>query len=111
MKFFRELKKGSTKLLTLSVLKKEPMYGYQIIKEIKKLSKNYFDLAEGTLYPALHDLEKNSYIKSKWQKHRGKKRKYYYITEKGLEFLGQTSKEWNLFAKNLSIFLAKKQKI
>jgi len=111
MRFFRELKKGSTKLLILSILKDKPMYGYQIAKEIKNLSKNYFDLADGTIYPALHDLEKESYVKSKWEKYKGRERKYYYITEKGMEFLQKTSKEWNIFVKALSIFLPRKQEV
>ncbi|MCP2520772.1 PadR family transcriptional regulator [SCandidatus Aminicenantes bacterium Aminicenantia_JdfR_composite] len=111
MRFFRELKKGSTKLLILTVLEKKSMYGYQIAEEIKKLSKNYFDLADGTIYPALHDLEKKLYIKGEWKKFKGRERKYYSITEKGMKFLHQASKEWNIFVKKLSAFLPRKQEI
>ena len=82
------------------------MYGYEIIKEIKNRSKNYFNISEGTLYPALHSLERNSLVKSRWHKFKGRERKYYYLTKKGLKFAQKASKEWNLFVQNLAVFLA-----
>ena len=54
MKVSKELLKGSTDLLVLSLLENEPMYGYQMIKELSKKSQNVFRLQEGTLYPILH---------------------------------------------------------
>ena len=53
-----ELIKGSTDSLLLYLLGQQPMYGYQIIKELEKRSQGYFQFKEGTLYPALHRLEK-----------------------------------------------------
>ena len=57
MDYRREMLKGSTETLLLSLLKNQPMYGYQIIKELEKKSQGYFRFREGTLYPALHRLE------------------------------------------------------
>ena len=57
MKISKELIKGSTSMLVLSLLEKENMYGYQMIKELSRKSKNLFELKEGTLYPILHNLE------------------------------------------------------
>ena len=54
MKLNKELLKGSTELLVLSVIKDENMYGYQMIKELKTKSENVFEFQEGTLYPILH---------------------------------------------------------
>lgn len=58
MKISKELAKGSTGLLVLSVISKTDMYGYQIIKTLEVMSENVFSLNEGTLYPILHSLEK-----------------------------------------------------
>ena len=61
-----ELKKGSIQLCIMSLLQRERMYGFQMIKELRELSDGYFDLKEGTLYPALHRLEKKGYLISEW---------------------------------------------
>ena len=50
----KEMLKGSTVVLVLSILEREPMYGYQMIKEIEKESEGIFSFKEGTLYPILH---------------------------------------------------------
>ncbi|MFQ6082275.1 MAG: PadR family transcriptional regulator [Candidatus Aminicenantia bacterium] len=81
------------------------MYGYQMIKEIEKRSKGYFNLQEGSLYPALHSLENQGLIKGKWRETKIRERKYYYSTRKGLKFLEETAKEWHLFSQSLSTFL------
>lgn len=62
LRLFRELRRGSTKVLILSQLDKEPMYGYQIVRAIQDRSRRYFNLSEGSLYPALHSLEKQGLI-------------------------------------------------
>ena len=86
MNMKKELSKGSTSLLVLSVLESGDMYGYQIIKEIEARSEFVFSLKEGTLYPILHAFEKDGYVTSYWiENESARKRKYYRITDKGLE--------------------------
>ena len=68
MNYGRELLKGSTDSLLLCLLNNQPMYGYQIIKELQKKSEGYFQFKEGTLYPALHRMERAGLVKGKWQK-------------------------------------------
>lgn len=97
MNIDRELLKGSTNLLVLSVLKNENMYGYQMIKRIKEESENVFEFQEGTLYPILHKLEEKGLISSYWDETSGKKRKYYAITEEGKKHLESKKEEWKLF--------------
>ena len=63
----KELTKGSSSLLVLSVLEKGNMYGYQIIKEIEIQSEFVFSFKEGTLYPILHNFEKEGLVKSYWE--------------------------------------------
>lgn len=99
MDYRREMLKGSTETLLLSLLKNQPMYGYQIIKELDKRSEGYFRFREGTLYPALHRLEATGLIRGTWEQHlSGKKRRYYRPTEKGLEWLEAKVAEWRGFS-------------
>ena len=102
----RELIKGSTDSLLLCLIGQQPMYGYQIIKELEKKSQGYFKFKEGTLYPALHRLEKAGLIQGKWQMlPGGRQRRYYHITEKGLRSLVDKRGQWQdfLVAMNLII--------
>ena len=62
-----ELMKGSSESLLLCLVGQQPMYGYQILKELERRSQGYFKFKEGTLYPALHRLEKAGLIVGKWQ--------------------------------------------
>lgn len=95
----KELTKGSSALLVLSVLEKENMYGYQIIKEIEFLSEFVFSFKEGTLYPILHNFEKEGLVKSYWETaDSGRKRKYYQITKKGIKVLEKTKEEWKSYS-------------
>ena len=67
MNIQKELSKGSSSLLVLSVLGTGDMYGYQIIKEIEQRSEFVFSFKEGTLYPILHGFEQEGLVKSYWQ--------------------------------------------
>lgn len=98
MRIDRELLKGSTDLLILSVLENENMYGYQMIKEIKIKSEDLFEFQEGTLYPILHKLEEKRFIMSYWDEVSGKKRKYYTITTEGKKHLKSKKEQWKTFS-------------
>ena len=75
------------------------MYGYLIIKELEKRSKGYFRFNEGTLYPALHRLEREGFMEGRWERSpNGQERRYYYITPKGLQSLAEKREEWQGFA-------------
>lgn len=101
----KELIKGSTVTLILNSLKKESMYGYGMIKEIENKSVGVFLFKEGTLYPILHDLEKNKLIESFWDSENGRRRKYYRITKKGLTELNKRENEWEVFSKTMNLVL------
>ena len=99
MRISKELIKGSTSLLVLSVLEKDAKYGYQIIREIELRSEKVFSLNEGTLYPILHALEKEKFLESYWEEREtARKRKYYRMTEKGQAELARKREEWNEFS-------------
>ena len=99
MNIKKELTKGSSALLVLSVLENEEMYGYQIIKEIEKRSEDVFSFKEGTLYPILHAFEEQEYLMSFWrQSEQGRQRKYYRITDKGRQLLVKSREEWESYS-------------
>lgn len=103
MKINKELIKGSTTVLILSLLNRKNMYGYEMIKEIELKSKNVFSFKEGTLYPILHSLENENYIESYWDSNTGaRKRKYYRITESGKKILLEKEQEWKLFSSTVN---------
>lgn len=100
MKISKELAKGSTALLVLSVLAKEDLYGYQIIRTVEIMSEKVFQMNEGTLYPILHSLEKEGFLTSYWSESEetSRRRKYYKITPKGLKEFESQKKEWNTYS-------------
>ena len=103
MQINKELLKGSTTILILSLLNNKEMYGYEMIKEIEVRSKGVFSFKEGTLYPILHGLENESYIEAYWDSGEGKrKRKYYKITESGKKILKEKESEWKLFTETVN---------
>lgn len=90
-----ELIKGSTDSLLLCLLGQQPMYGYQIIRELENRSQGYFQYKEGTLYPALHRLEKMGLLRASWHTTpSGRQRRYYHITEKGRATLVEHRSQW-----------------
>jgi PadR family transcriptional regulator, regulatory protein PadR len=82
-------------LLLLHLLSRGEMYGYEIVQEAARRSSNAFDLKEGTLYPALHQLEKKGQIKSHWRTaDNGRERKYYSLTAKGRKLAAEYERQW-----------------
>ena len=102
----RDLLKGSSNSLLLCLLERQPMYGYQIVKELEAKSQGYFKFKEGTLYPALHRLENSGLISSKWEMlSNGRQRRYYNITAKGQASLEQEKTQWLDFFNAITMVL------
>jgi len=97
-----DLRTGSTTVMILRLLADEPMYGYQMVKELQARSDGYFELEQGTLYPALHRLEKDGLIRSQWEVvAEGPSRKYYHLTEAGQSALAEGVNRWRDFSHSL----------
>ena len=107
MKINRELMKGSTSILILSVLANEEMYGYKIAQALKERSEDVFEFKQGTLYPMLHALENEKAIESYWENADNKMRKYYKITESGRKLLADKTAEWKLYTNAVNSIIAK----
>ena len=102
----KELLKGNTEALLLALLTQEAMYGYQMVKEIERRSSGYFQFKEGTLYPALHRLERSALVKGVWHKSpSGQQRRYYNVTDKGVRELQQKHTEWNQFSRAVNLVM------
>ncbi|GGH30882.1 PadR family transcriptional regulator [Paenibacillus segetis] len=90
-----EMLKGTIDLLILSVLKEKASYGYEISRTIKLKTQGEFEIQEATLYLALKRLEKHDAISSFWgDETHGGKRKYYSITEEGVQLLNRDIQDW-----------------
>jgi PadR family transcriptional regulator, regulatory protein PadR len=102
----RELLKGSTPLLLLSLLLDGPMYGYQIIETVRQRTDGAYTIKEGALYPALHKLEATEFITSYWQTQpNGRDRRYYALLPAGRAFLEAKKLEWNEFVAMVDVFV------
>src|SRR5579864_9596605 len=95
MEIDRELLKGSISLLLLNLLSRGEMYGYEILQAAAVRSANTFEFKEGTLYPALHQLEKKGLVKSQWRTgDNGRERKYYALTASGKKAAAAYQARW-----------------
>lgn len=91
----RALIAASTKPLILSILTHGENYGYQIIKEVERLSQGELQWTDAMLYPVLKRMEKEGTIQSQWvTTESGRKRKYFKITPAGTEQLAAERQQW-----------------
>ena len=85
---------GVPELLLLRLLNEQEMYGYELVREIKKATADAISLGEGVIYPVLHSLERNGSLKSKRKPVSGRTRVYYSLTKKGRDRLDKLRSEW-----------------
>ncbi|MBP3370101.1 MAG: PadR family transcriptional regulator [Clostridia bacterium] len=85
-----QMKRGLLDVCVLSAIKDEDSYGYQIIKDVKP----YVEISESTLYPILRRLEAAELLTVRSAEHNGRLRKYYRITDAGLERIASFKDEW-----------------
>ena len=94
-----KLLSGTVEMLILQVVLPEATYGYRITQDVLERSEGYFQLKEGSVYPALHRLERESLLKAHWvEADSGRRRKYYRITASGRKALEKKRFEWEEFS-------------
>ena len=91
--------KGHLDLLLLSVLANGPAHGYAVIDTLRTTSDGAFDLPEGTVYPALHRLERERFVASNWDRSGPRRRRVYALTNRGHRALAERRQEWHGFAR------------
>jgi|SRR5690554_4114266 len=106
MQIAKEMLKGYIDIIVLSLLYNQDMYGYELGKWVKTLTKNKFEIKEGTLYLAFKRMEKSGLISSYWgDKSAGGRRRYYALLPAGKEHLLAKKQEWELLKKVVDLFL------
>jgi len=86
-----QLKKGIIDILTLATLRRSNSYGYQLVQDIS----NVMPINESTLYPVLRRLEAQGMVTTYTREHNSRLRKYYQLTQSGLDRLQEFCGEWN----------------
>ena len=95
MDYDREFLTGTVGVLILSLLSERAMYGYEILQEAERRSASQFQMKEGTLYPALHQMERAGFLKAAWRESdTGRARKYYSLTPKGRRHADSKRRQW-----------------
>ncbi|MBI2424155.1 MAG: PadR family transcriptional regulator [Candidatus Hydrogenedentes bacterium] len=90
---------GTVDMIILHVVLPAPTYGYEITQAVLRRSGGSLELKEGSLYPALHRLERAGLLESYWEEpEAGRRRKFYRITAEGSRALESKRKEWEHFA-------------
>ncbi|HEU0141348.1 MAG TPA: PadR family transcriptional regulator [Bryobacteraceae bacterium] len=92
-----DLPQGTLDLLILKSIALEPQHGWDISERIRQMSKDILQVQQGSLYPALHRLERRGWIKGKWEVTRNNRRaKYYQLTTAGRKQLEQETRYWRM---------------
>jgi len=90
-----DLVQGTLDLLILKTLALEPMHGWAISQRIRTISKEVLQVNQGALYPALHRLEQNGWIKAEWgESENNRKAKYYSLTRAGKKYMAREEANW-----------------
>ncbi len=90
-----DLLQGTLDMLILKTLALEPMHGFGIGQRIKQVSKEVFQVNQGSLYPALHRLEQEGWIAAEWRASENNRRaKYYRLTKSGQKQLAAETENW-----------------
>jgi DNA-binding PadR family transcriptional regulator len=93
----KDLVAASATPLVLAILSEGESYGYAIIKRVGELSRGELQWTDGMLYPLLHRLERKGYVKAVWgRSETGRRRKYYRLTDAGVELLASQRRQWQV---------------
>lgn len=99
--------RGHLDLVLLATLRRTgPVHGYGLIASLAEGSGGTFDLAEGTVYPALHRMEKDGLVTSEWSHREGRRRRVYSLTPEGREALKVKASTWGRLAAGVAAVLA-----
>lgn len=98
--------KSNVDLLLMGVLRHGAAHGYAIIASLRDRSGGEFDLAEGTIYPALHRLEQAGLIESSLDVAQGRRRRTYALTARGRKEFSAQRREWQSFVASMQAVIA-----
>lgn len=101
-----DLVQGTMDLLILKTLALQPMHGWGIAQRIRQVSKKVLQVNQGALYPALHRLEQQGWIRAKWGESENNRRaKFYSLTPDGETYLRQEQAQWKRLSLAIELVL------
>lgn len=101
-----DLIQGTLDLLILKTIALQPMHGWAIAQRIRQLSKDVLQVNQGALYPALHRLEHNGWIKAQWGDSENNRRaRYYSLTRAGEKYLREQQANWDRLSLAINVVL------
>jgi len=106
-----ELLRGTLDLLILKVVALGPSHGYAIAQRLRQISKDFFQVHQGSLYPALHRLEDRGWLLSEWKESEtGREAKFYSLTKKGRKEMDAEVVNWERLCDAVGLVLRAPQK-
>ena len=101
-----DLLQGTLDLLILRTLALQPMHGWGIAQRIRQVSQEVLQVHQGALYPALHRLEQQGWIRAKWGESENNRRaKYYSLTREGAKYLRREQAQWKRLSSAIGLVL------
>jgi transcriptional regulator len=101
-----DLHRGTLDMLILKVVAAGPLHGYAIAQRLQQISKDYFQVPQGSLYPALHRLEERDWLEAEWKDtSTGREAKFYTVTRKGRRQLEAEVESWERLSDAVSLIL------
>ena len=101
-----DLVQGTLDLLILKTLALQPMHGWGIALRIRQVSREVLQVNQGALYPALHRLEQQGWIRAKWgESDNNRRAKFYSLTPDGAKYLLQEQAQWKRLSLAIELVL------
>jgi PadR family transcriptional regulator PadR len=101
-----DLVQGTLDLLILKTISLEPKHGWAIAKRIQQISNEVLQVQQGSLYPALHRLEQQGWIRAKWaEADSGRQARFYSLTASGRAQLTVEKENWNRLSSAINLVI------
>ena len=101
-----DLPQGTLDMLILQVVALAPIHGYAIAQRIRQISRDVFQVQQGSLYPALHRLENRGLLAAEWKESEtGREAKFYHLTRMGQAQLKEETANWTRLAEAVGLIL------
>ena len=101
-----EFLKGTLDMLILKVVALGPIHGYAISQRIRQISKDFFQVTQGSLYPALHRLEDRGWVRAEWREtETGREARFYTLTRAGKKQLEAEMRSWEQVSDAVALIL------
>jgi transcriptional regulator len=106
-----ELLRGTLDMLVLKVVALGPSHGYAIAQRLQQISKDFFQVHQGSLYPALHRLEDRGWLQAEWKESEtGREAKFYSLTKKGRKQMDAEVHNWERLCDAVGLVLRAPEK-